>query len=85
VCQNQIRSFSTSQLEFDCEGFTDGTSGSPFLADVNPATGSGTVVGVIGGYQQGGDSPDVSYAAAFGGSVQALYGQAVSGQSAAAR
>lgn len=40
---------------------------------MDPATGNGTVVGVIGGYQQGGDSPAVSYAAMFGQNVLSLY------------
>jgi hypothetical protein len=77
TCQNRVSSVSPRQMEFDCRGYTDGTSGSPFLADLNPATGEGAVVGVIGGYQQGGDTPDVSYAATFGADVQALYRQAV--------
>jgi hypothetical protein len=46
------------------------------LADA--ATGEGTVIGVIGGYQQGGDSADVSYSAAFGQNVQTLNDTAVS-------
>ena len=62
-----------TQLEFDCGGYPDGTSGSPFLVQVNKATGEGTVTGVIGGYQQGGDSPSVSYSIAFGSNVGALY------------
>jgi hypothetical protein len=37
------------------------------------------VVGVIGGYQQGGDSDDVSYSPYFGPDVQQLYQQAVQG------
>jgi V8-like Glu-specific endopeptidase len=78
TCQNQVSSFSARQLEFDCRGFANGTSGSPFLAGVNAETGEGTVIGVIGGYQQGGDSPDVSYAAAFGPNAAALYDVAVS-------
>jgi V8-like Glu-specific endopeptidase len=84
VCRNRVTSFSASQLQFDCQGFTGGTSGSPFLTDVNPATGTGTVVGVIGGYQQGGDTPDVSYAAALRGNVASLYNQAVAAPVAAA-
>ena len=62
-----------TQLEFDCGGYPDGTSGSPFLVQVNQATGEGTVAGVIGGYEQGGDSPSVSYSIAFGSNVGALY------------
>ncbi len=77
-CQDRISAVSSSQLEFDCDGYTAGTSGSPFLIGVDTATGAGTVIGVIGGYEQGGDSPDVSYAPAFGQNVQALYDTAVS-------
>jgi hypothetical protein len=44
---------------------------------VNRSTGQGTVVGVIGGYEEGGDTPAVSYSVAFGPSVSALYQQAV--------
>jgi V8-like Glu-specific endopeptidase len=77
TCQNRVSSFSPSQLEFDCRGYTDGTSGGPFLANVDPQTGEGTVIGVIGGYQQGGDTPDVSYAAAFNTGVLTLYDQAL--------
>jgi V8-like Glu-specific endopeptidase len=77
VCQNRTSMFSATQLQFDCDGFTMGTSGSPFLIDPGGPGGGVTVIGVIGGYQQGGDSPDISYAAAFGGNVQALYEVAV--------
>ncbi len=45
---------------------------------MNPATGLGSVIGVIGGYEQGGYSADVSYAARFGASTEALYKIAVS-------
>ena len=67
------------QMSFVCGGYTDGTSGGPFLADVNPATGQGTVIGVIGGYEQGGDSPNVSYSAMFGANVAGLFADAVAG------
>jgi hypothetical protein len=72
-CDNLARGFSPTQLVFDCGGYTDGTSGGPFLEDVNPATGLGTVIGVIGGYEQGGDIASVSYAARFGALVADLY------------
>jgi V8-like Glu-specific endopeptidase len=78
-CAGQAKGFSATQLEFDCGGYPDGTSGGPFLADVNPATGQGTVIGVIGGYQQGGDTSEVSYAASFGTAVAILYAQAQAG------
>ncbi len=66
------------QLVFDCDGFTDGTSGGPFLMRVNKSTGVGEVIGVIGGYQQGGDSPNVSYSSQFLTNVTDLYKQAIS-------
>ena len=77
VCQNRTSMFSTTQMQFDCDGFTMGTSGSPFLIDPGGAGDGATVVGVIGGYQQGGDSPNVSYAAALGANAQALYDVAI--------
>jgi len=79
VCQNWTKAFSPTQLEFDCGGYPDGTSGGPFLIQVNQATGQGTVMGLIGGYQQGGDSPAISYSAMFGSNVRALYQTAVAG------
>jgi V8-like Glu-specific endopeptidase len=78
-CTNWTKIFSPTQLEFDCGGYTDGTSGGPFLADVSAASGQGTVTGVIGGYEQGGDTPQVSYASAFGPWVGALYRSAEAG------
>ena len=78
TCSNRSRLFSPSQLEFDCGGYVDGTSGSPLLAEVDPSTGLGTVIGVIGGYEQGGYTPDVSYAARFGAQTAALYKVSIS-------
>jgi hypothetical protein len=79
TCQNYADAFTATQLVFRCGGYPDGTSGGPMLADVNPATGRGTVVGVIGGYQQGGWTSSVSYSARFGASITALYQAAIAG------
>ena len=79
ICQNWLREPMTDQLEFDCGGYPDGTSGGPFLSDVNQATGQGMVIGVIGGYEQGGYNPDVSYSAVLGANAAALYQTAVAG------
>ncbi|MGC0311812.1 trypsin-like serine peptidase [Kitasatospora acidiphila] len=70
TCSARTTSQSATQEEFDCAGFSDGTSGSPWL------TGDGQLVGVIGGYQQGGDSPDISYSVSFDDRVSALFQQA---------
>jgi len=79
TCQNWLRQPMAGQLEFDCGGYTNGTSGGPFLSEVDQATGQGLVIGVIGGYQQGGDTPQVSYSAVLGANAAALYEQAVAG------
>lgn len=71
------------QMVFDCDNYTNGTSGGPFLAHVNRKTGRGWVIGVIGGYQLGGDTPDVSYSPRFFSRILALYRAAVAGTLAA--
>jgi hypothetical protein len=72
-CLNRAARFSPAELEFDCDGYTNGTSGSALLAGVDPRTGLGTVIGVIGGYQEGGDTNSVSYADRLGANVAAMY------------
>ena len=76
TCTNYTTEFTSTQLQWDCADYPDGTSGSPFLTGYDPQTGLGTVVGVIGGYQTGGDTPDVSYSVRFGDAVSQLLAQA---------
>ncbi|WP_405017291.1 trypsin-like serine protease [Kitasatospora sp. NBC_00070] len=76
TCGNLTVEQSPTQLRIDCPDYTGGTSGSPWVTDFDPTTKTGTVVGVIGGYQQGGDTPDTSYSSYFGDRVQALYDRA---------
>ncbi|KEF09769.1 hypothetical protein DF18_37090, partial [Streptomyces rimosus] len=63
------------QLRFDCAGFPNGTSGGPMLTAVDPGTGLGTVTGVIGGLDEGGDD-ETSYSSWFGPDIAALYRRA---------
>ncbi|MFI9721073.1 trypsin-like serine peptidase [Streptomyces sp. NPDC052396] len=74
-CQNATRMYSATQLRFDCEGLPSGTSGSPVLTDVDQTTGLGTVNGVLGGKDEGGDD-ETSYSSYFGDGVRALYERA---------
>ncbi|MBD0671019.1 trypsin-like serine peptidase [Streptomyces sp. CBMA156] len=67
TCAVRTREQSATQERFDCGGYTDGTSGSPWVAT------DGTVVGVIGGYQEGGETPGTSYSITFDQRVDALY------------
>jgi hypothetical protein len=61
------------ELRFGCAGFLFGSSGGPFLTGVSKKSGLGTIVGVVGGYQQGGDTSDVSYSSPFDGVVMSMY------------
>ena len=79
TCVNWTSQQSTTQLRFDCGGYADGTSGSPWVTRFDPRSRTGTIVGVIGGYQEGGDTPSVSYSAYFGSGIQQLYRQATAG------
>ena len=75
-CFNRTTQQSQYQMRIACTGFPGGTSGSPWLTSFDKATRTGTVIGVIGGYQQGGDSDDVSYSPYFDEEVQGLYNEA---------
>jgi V8-like Glu-specific endopeptidase len=77
TCSAESKAFGATEMEFDCGGYTDGTSGGPFLARFGRGKGEGTVIGVIGGYEEGGDIASVSYSPRFGRAVQALYRSAV--------
>ncbi|MEV7097194.1 serine protease [Amycolatopsis sp. NPDC051045] len=66
VCEGNTTRSDTYQLRVACPGFPDGTSGGPWVTD-------GAVIGVIGGYQLGGDTPDVSYSAYFDDDIAKLY------------
>jgi V8-like Glu-specific endopeptidase len=77
ACDNAF-SDDADGLVFDCPGFTDGTSGGPWIAGLDPRSGAARIIGLIGGYQQGGTTPSVSYSPVFAANVTNLYRQAVS-------
>lgn len=77
TCTARAVSHSPTQQRFACGGYATGTSGSPWVTDYDAQTHVGELVGVIGGYQQGGDTPDVSYSPRFGAAIASLYAQAV--------
>ncbi len=76
ICATASIPETTTRLRFDCAGFTDGTSGGPWLAGFDPRAGTGEVIGVIGGYLAGGDTPGTSYSPRFGPAVRALWERA---------
>jgi len=74
-CATKSFRFRTGQMEFYCHGFWTGTSGGPWIIGYNPRNGTGTVFGVIGGYELGGDYEWASYSSYFGPAARALYEQ----------
>ena len=79
TCTGRTSQQSESQLRFECDGFPGGTSGSPWVTHFDPRTLTGTIVGVLGGYQGGGSTEDVSYSSYLGPEVERLYHQAIAG------
>lgn len=64
------------QMVVECGGFYGGTSGSPWLTDYDPRTGTGTVIGLIGGEGGGGPDDRVSYSPYFDDAIRQLYAEA---------
>jgi hypothetical protein len=77
TCTGAAQSYSSTQLVIECTAFTGGTSGTAWLAGYDSDADQGSIIGVIGGYQQGGDTADTSYSIVFGPATQSLYRQAV--------
>jgi len=75
-CATDSFEFEPTQLEFYCNNYWDGTSGGPWILHLNPVTGSGTVIGDIGGYEQGGDYPWASYSPYYASPILRLFLQA---------
>lgn len=61
---------------FGCQGYVDGSSGSPWLVETSDGW---EVTGVIGGLHQGGCQSSVSYSSPFTQAVAATYLRAISG------
>ncbi|MEW9515804.1 trypsin-like serine peptidase [Streptomyces tubercidicus] len=75
-CRHTADAQGPAQLRFTCPGFPNGTSGGPMLTDLDPVTGTGALIGVIGGLDGGGDD-FVSYSSRFGPDVATLYRRAI--------
>ncbi|WP_411102680.1 trypsin-like serine peptidase [Streptomyces sp. cmx-4-9] len=68
-CANTTDLFSETQRRIGCPDLSGGTSGSPWLVD-------GALAGVLGGYEEGGAVPEVSYSAVLGDRAVELYREA---------
>ncbi|MEU9626379.1 trypsin-like serine peptidase [Streptomyces luteogriseus] len=69
-CTDKPDALGRAQQRVACPGFSGGTSGSPWV------NGDGQVVGVLGGHDQGGATPGVSYSVVLGAEARRLYRQA---------
>jgi V8-like Glu-specific endopeptidase len=66
-------------VKFECGGYYGGTSGSPWVANFNAQTHHGTVVGILGGYLEGGSVHNISFSSYLGEDIKKLYDDASSG------
>ncbi|MEU1297735.1 MULTISPECIES: trypsin-like peptidase domain-containing protein [unclassified Streptomyces] len=71
-CSNRPVAHSATQQRIDCPDLTGGTSGSPWV------NGDGSVVGILGGHEQGGTTADISYSVVLGDEAGELYEDAAS-------
>ncbi|MFJ8596047.1 trypsin-like serine peptidase [Streptomyces sp. NPDC093598] len=69
-CTDKPAAHSRTQQRIACPGFSGGTSGSPWV------NGDGQVVGVLGGHDEGGTTPGVSYSVVLGAEAERLYREA---------
>jgi V8-like Glu-specific endopeptidase len=77
ACDNATGKQDPDYLSFACANFFGGTSGSPWVTNYNAQTRTGTIVGVLGGYEEGGSTPDLSYSDYLGADIKKLYDQAM--------
>ncbi len=75
-CATRSFEFAPNQMKFFCHNYQNGTSGGPWILGFNHSSGTGTVFGVIGGYEEGGNYAWASYSAYFGPPTLELFLQA---------
>jgi len=75
-CSSSSTELDSTQMQVYCNDYRNGTSGGPWILNFNRATGTGIVFGDIGGYEQGGAHPSLSYSPYYGSSILRLFQQA---------
>jgi V8-like Glu-specific endopeptidase len=73
VCASTSSKYTRFQMQFYCNDYQDGTSGGPWILGYNPARGTGIVFGDIGGYEQGGNYPYLSYSPYYSSGIKTLF------------
>lgn len=69
-----------NQMGFNCGPLPGGTSGSPWIANYNPKTKRGNVIGNIGGLHEGGCSVNTSFSSKYGSGTLSAYNSANNGR-----
>jgi len=71
------------QMQMLCGGYYGGVSGSPWIANFDPAKGTGRVIGNVGGRNDGGNNEEddwVSYSPFYDHEIMDLYADTVAGR-----
>ncbi|WP_158844618.1 hypothetical protein [Streptomyces sp. NRRL WC-3742] len=76
---HRLRNY-TWHVEFPCDGFADGVSGSLLMENFNNSTSRGTAIASLGGVDGGGRSDNVSSAVLWNSGTAAMINAAVRGQ-----
>jgi hypothetical protein len=74
-CSTRSTEFDSTQMQSYCNDYRNGTSGGPWILNFNHVTGTGIVFGDIGGYEQGGGYPYLSYSPYYSSSILLLFQQ----------
>jgi V8-like Glu-specific endopeptidase len=82
MCTTKAFRVMLDTMEFYCRGFWIGTSGGPWIIGYHSGSGTGTVYGIIGGYEAGGYDSWASYSPALEQPAQELFTQANTAASA---
>ncbi|MGG8410483.1 trypsin-like serine peptidase [Streptomyces sp. 12297] len=70
------RLYGFRQMRMACSGYYGGVSGGPWIRNYDPRTGTGEVIGNVGGVGGGGDDHWISYAPVYGQDALDLYNDA---------
>jgi len=76
LCTTKAFRVMLDTMEFYCRGFWIGTSGGPWIIGYHSGSGTGTVYGLIGGYEAGGYQSWASYSPALEQPAEELFNQA---------
>ncbi|KAG6014921.1 hypothetical protein E4U54_004638 [Claviceps lovelessii] len=78
-CSSMTYEAKAGQMGIECGPLQSGTSGAPWIANYNPATKRGDVIGDIGGWHTGGCDDYETFSCRFSQATRDLYDRAAKG------